>query len=314
MSSLNESDRYRFDNAVDLLSERLKALNLSDVRVAPKQKEESENGGEHKYFAKWHKFEMSIWIDDWFVEPEWSFWVGLYTAKEKDLQTLISKLPKQLAPKFILTSSNSIKKRGKWIAKDDWPLEQYGLELYGSDGCWYGYYQKKDDFSVEDALTFFQVIHDAVSETFAADVGDLIGKIAQNKKRLIDARVGHGKYKADLIELWGPKCVVTGCEVTEALRASHIKPWRSSNNREKLDKYNGLILVPNLDALFDKFRITFQEDGSIKVSKSLTPADCDVLGVTTKMRLYGLNKNQKEYLKGHELEFEKRERLLAKRK
>ena len=36
------------------------------------------------------------------------------------------------------------------------------------------------------------------------------------------------------------------------LFASHIKPWSDSNNKERLDPYNGFLLTPNLDVCFDK--------------------------------------------------------------
>lgn len=36
------------------------------------------------------------------------------------------------------------------------------------------------------------------------------------------------------------------------LVASHIKTWSHSNNIDRLDIQNGLLLCPNHDALFDK--------------------------------------------------------------
>ena len=45
---------------------------------------------------------------------------------------------------------------------------------------------------------------------------------------------------------------MSGITSTWILIASHIKPWRVSNNNERLDVYNGLLLLPNLDKLFDK--------------------------------------------------------------
>ncbi|WP_245431366.1 HNH endonuclease signature motif containing protein, partial [Rhodoplanes roseus] len=42
---------------------------------------------------------------------------------------------------------------------------------------------------------------------------------------------------------------MTGCEVEDVLRASHIKPWRDASDQERLDPRNGLLLSATLDAL-----------------------------------------------------------------
>ena len=34
-----------------------------------------------------------------------------------------------------------------------------------------------------------------------------------------------------------------------AKKTSHIKPWRDADNQERLDAYNGLLLLPNYDKL-----------------------------------------------------------------
>jgi putative restriction endonuclease len=60
---------------------------------------------------------------------------------------------------------------------------------------------------------------------------------------VIKSRLGQGEYRRNLIEVWGG-CSVTGCKTIEILRASHIKPWRFSSNSERLDPYNGLLLLP----------------------------------------------------------------------
>ena len=70
------------------------------------------------------------------------------------------------------------------------------------------------------------------------------------RQSVILSRIGQGQFRTDLIEYW-QGCSISGCKQIEVLRASHIKPWRSSSNTERLDLYNGLLLLPNLDACFD---------------------------------------------------------------
>jgi hypothetical protein len=82
------------------------------------------------------------------------------------------------------------------------------------------------------------------------------------------SRKGQGRFRKRLIAL-RRGCYVTGLNVYDLLKASHIKPWKDSNNIERLDEYNGLLLTPNLDALLDAGYISFQDDGSIMISTHL---------------------------------------------
>ena len=48
------------------------------------------------------------------------------------------------------------------------------------------------------------------------------------------------------------RCRLTQVENPAHLRASHCKPWRDSNNDERLHGENGLLLTPSIDHLFDR--------------------------------------------------------------
>ena len=97
------------------------------------------------------------------------------------------------------------------------------------------------------------------------------------KKQLIDARCGQGIFRNRIIKMWG-KCCITHCDFVEILVASHIKPWRDSNNEERLDSFNGLLLSPNIDALFDKGFISFSNDGVLLTSCRLPNSTLTALG------------------------------------
>lgn len=118
------------------------------------------------------------------------------------------------------------------------------------------------------------------------------------RNAIIKSRVGQGKFRASLIEVWG-ECSVTECSVIDVLRASHIKPWRFSTNTERLDPYNGLLLLPNLDALFDIGLISFENSGNIIISKKLSSATLDVLNFDSKMRIQKIDDRHLPYLKFH---------------
>ncbi|MEE6453113.1 HNH endonuclease signature motif containing protein [Gottfriedia acidiceleris] len=73
------------------------------------------------------------------------------------------------------------------------------------------------------------------------------------------------------------------CDINlpELLRASHSKPWKDSNNSERLDQYNGVLICCNHDALYDKGLIAFDGKGSLHISSKI----CEEYYLT-----YGLNK------------------------
>lgn len=127
--------------------------------------------------------------------------------------------------------------------------------------------------------------------------GDLSGSATDNKA-LVDARLGHGKYKRQLVKLWG-QCSVTKCIDTPFLKASHIKPWRDSNNIERLDPFNGLLLIPNLDTAFDRGFITFQDDGAIKISSYLAIETQKVIGINKDIKVLKIKEENKKYLEFH---------------
>ncbi|QEG25156.1 HNH endonuclease [Mariniblastus fucicola] len=103
------------------------------------------------------------------------------------------------------------------------------------------------------------------------------------KEQLVLARIGQGKFRDQVLRLWEHQCAVTGAAFT--LRASHIKPWRESDDQERLNPNNGLPLCANLDSLFDQFLITFDSDGCIAVSNRLSSDEQLKLGIDRGMRL-----------------------------
>jgi putative restriction endonuclease len=87
---------------------------------------------------------------------------------------------------------------------------------------------------------------------------------------LVQQRVGQGLFREMLMEYWSGRCAVTGLDVPELLRASHAKPWKESDDRERLDVYNGLLLAVHVDALFDRGLLTFDEGGVAVLSPQLS--------------------------------------------
>lgn len=124
------------------------------------------------------------------------------------------------------------------------------------------------------------------------------------RKGIVTSRVGQGWYRTEVLKKWDWKCSVTGCEIQKILISSHIVPWRDSNDEERLDVDNGLLLSPDLDGLFDKYLISFNDDGSMIVSDKINIIELSELGININMKLRFVNDGMKKYLKRH------REKLL----
>ena len=102
------------------------------------------------------------------------------------------------------------------------------------------------------------------------------------------------------MKLGGCRCAVTGCSVEAVLEACHLKPWKISTDRERLDPENGLCLVANLHRLLDRGLITFDDQGLMQVSKRVLPENRMSPKLEGQMRIKStLTAKQKVFLKLH---------------
>jgi putative restriction endonuclease len=121
---------------------------------------------------------------------------------------------------------------------------------------------------------------------------------------MVRQRVGQQAFRAAMLDYWGGACAVTGIAVPEVLRASHAKPWAEcDSDAERLDVYNGFLLSANLDALFDRFLISFDESGTMLLSKALPEVEIHRLGLNKSLRLRWLAKDHQPYLDYHRNRF-----------
>lgn len=119
-------------------------------------------------------------------------------------------------------------------------------------------------------------------------------------ERLVRQRVGQEKYRKALLDYWDSACAVTGIKIPELLRASHTIPWvECGSDAERLDVYNGFLLIANLDALFDKFLISFADDGQIIFSNQVDIQSLKVIGITSELRLRRIDERHLKYLRKH---------------
>lgn len=118
------------------------------------------------------------------------------------------------------------------------------------------------------------------------------------KIQLTKSRRGQGIFKAN-VRLVEDHCRITGVSNIKHLRASHIKPWSVSNNDEKLDGYNGLLLSPHVDHLFDRGFISFRDSGGVLVSKELNPRVLDQWSIHPDRNVGKFQDGHLDYLEFH---------------
>lgn len=140
------------------------------------------------------------------------------------------------------------------------------------------------------------------AEQVRADLEQIESEVDEpetTRTALSQARLGQGRFRRDLLALWGGACAVTGCDVVEALRASHCKPWRDASNAERLNPANGLLLVATLDALFDAGLIAFSDGGEMLLDASLTSERQSMLGFEAAPIRMALSTAQRAFLRYH---------------
>ena len=165
-----------------------------------------------------------------------------------------------------------------------------------------------DAVSVSDLATLHRLLRrafqlsrtlpDGLLHVFEAETANL--PRATEAERLVVQRVGQDIFRRGLLEYWDGRCAITGLDVPELLRASHITPWSDCDtDAERLDVFNGLLLAPHLDAAFDSGFITIEEDGSVLLSDALPSGARSALGLEESLKLNGLHLAHERYLPWH---------------
>ena len=161
---------------------------------------------------------------------------------------------------------------------------------------------------VEGIEQLYQALHQvaATARTMPNRVADQFRAKTQSlpktteAERLVVQRVGQDLFRTALLDFWQGRCCVTGLAVPSLLRASHIKPWaKCASDNERLDVFNGLLLAPHLDALFDSGWISFSDQGGMLVSEQLSAAARVQLGIASAWSISGLKTAHSGYLAHH---------------
>lgn len=132
-----------------------------------------------------------------------------------------------------------------------------------------------------------------------------IKNISSTEKEIITKqRIGQGYFKALLKGKYAGKCALCEIQTEQMLIGSHIKSWKDSSNDEKLDRNNGILLCVHHDALFDKHLISFEDNGALIVSQTLTPKERTELQIDSIPSL-DVTDEMKPYLADHRSKLKK---------
>lgn len=97
----------------------------------------------------------------------------------------------------------------------------------------------------------------------------------------IQARIGQGKFRTDVLKKWQCRCAVTGLSEKGLLVASHVVPWIDcKNGDDRVNPLNALLLTPNIDRLFDRkalHLISFNEVGDMLYRSDITEVHKNVI-------------------------------------
>jgi hypothetical protein len=118
------------------------------------------------------------------------------------------------------------------------------------------------------------------------------------KIQLTKARRGQGIFRTN-VRLIEHSCRLTRVSNMKHLRASHIKPWKSSTDAEKIDGNNGLLLSPHVDHLFDRGFISFKNNGELIVSKELNRSVLNDWALDKVENVGSFNARQSGFLEFH---------------
>ncbi len=145
-------------------------------------------------------------------------------------------------------------------------------------------------------------VHDIIRNSLASDLKSILSNEQAPStitEMLVQARIGQGAFRRKVLRIWNSRCAVSGSSTRDAIRASHIKPWRNSTDQERLDPANGLPLLANYDALFDAGLISFDSNGSMIVSSKLNKAEREQLDVIGKQLTATASEQTMQYLSFH---------------
>ena len=97
--------------------------------------------------------------------------------------------------------------------------------------------------------------------TYGQTIAEPMVHEAGTKEQTVQVRVGQNYFRNAVLSAYENRCCMTGISIPEFLIASHIKPWKTSDDKkEKANPRNGLCLNALHDKAFDLGFITVDKN------------------------------------------------------
>lgn len=227
-----------------------------------------------------------IWSDEgWLVEAEFEEFTNPIRPKDH-----IERLRPHLPAKYSPLKANGNGNQGVYLASISNAMANALIEPIEAE--------YKTIF--HKLLTKLTIINN--TEYIEASLEDLFERTdieVTQKRQLMNARLGQGPFKHNVL-VHETYCRITKIENPEHLRASHIKPWRDSTDKERVDGSNGLLLAPHIDHFFDRGYLSFSDHGLLQLSSTLSKEIVQAWGIPAAGTNVGVfTKKQQHYLKYH---------------
>lgn len=234
-------------------------------------------------------------VGDYWDAEGWCVDVDFHELKnsirpKNHMDRLASTLPSKYSP----LQENGNGNQGAYLAEIPFDMAQILINLIGNEA------QNVINQFVSTELNDFE------EAKIEQEIIQNINLEVTEKQQLTRSRRGQGVFRTNL-ERIESKCRITGLSSKENLIASHIMPWKVANNQQRLDGYNGLLLSPHVDHLFDKGFISFQDNGDLIISDLLNQEILKAWNINVNMNVGSFHEKQKEYLNYH------REKILKKK-
>jgi hypothetical protein len=217
--------------------------------------------------------------DGWMVKVKW---VRLeIPIRPKDYLSEIAPL---LPEKYSPLQANGNGNQSLYLTKINAELGKLLMRLVGNTDTNFNDELNDVEHELDEMEKEEEIIHSSLPRT--------------QREQLIQARLGQGIFRSN-VEGIESRCRVTGLADKRLLVASHIKPWRDASNAERLDGYNGFLLSPHVDKLFDKGWISFSGDGKLLVADRNIRSILAIWAIDEHKGVGNFSKHQKRYLEYH---------------
>lgn len=135
-----------------------------------------------------------------------------------------------------------------------------------------------DGLSYQAQLIKASLYNKPIEDVIEKEIALEMEQIPPGKYRdtMMKTRVGQYFFRTSVLSAYRNRCCVTGMLLPEILVASHIKPWKVSDEKtERTNPSNGLCFNSLHDKAFDKGLITIDLNYRIVLSKKLKETSMD---------------------------------------